>query len=205
MRVRPGDSLRPVVLRLPLTLLLGMLIWLALRPALDRAVPAFAELLIRAYEVPRVTRLVSDQHQVEVRRSDSPPASTLPVLPLTGVHFNTIVLLALSLALPRPWSRRQLERLAMAWAVLLLVQVVNLTFEVKSLYATRCGAWSVANYSRLARDLFGFLQLFTDLPLRFSAPFLLWYGFNLEVVSGLIEGAESGTGTGGKRDRRGRS
>ncbi len=201
MKVPPADDLRRVLLRLPLTLLLGILVWVALRPALDGIASIMAEVLLRAYEVPRVTGLVSNRHWVEVRRSDSPPSSSLPSLPLTGVHFNTVVLLALALALPRPWSRRQVERLAMAWMVLLLTQVLNLVFEVKSLYATRCGAWSLENYTPLARDLFGFLQVLTDLPLRFAAPFVVWYGFNADVVSGLIGGGgTSGTGTGTGRE-----
>jgi hypothetical protein len=203
MKVPPADDLRRVLCRLPMTLLLGMLLWAALRPALDGIASTMAEVLVRAYEVPRVTRLVSNRHWVEVRRSDSPPSSSLPSLPLTGVHFNTVVLLALALALPRPWSRRQVERLAMAWMVLLLTQALNLVFEVKSLYATRCGAWSLENYTPLARDLFGFLQVLTDLPLRFAAPFVVWYGFNADVVSGLIGGGEeSGTGRGGERGAR---
>jgi len=186
-----------VLLRLPVTLLLAMLVWLALRPALDQAVASLAEALIRAYEVPRVTRLVVDRHWVGVRRADSSANADLPALPLTGVHFNAVVLLALAFALPSPCSRRQLERLAMAWAVLLLTQVLNLVFEVTSLYATRSGAFSLASYSGLERDLHGFLQVFTDLPVRFSAPFALWYGFNADVVSSLIGGGgTSGTGTG---------
>ena len=89
----------------------------------------------------------------------------------------------------------------MAWTVLLLAQALNLVFEVKSLYATRCGAWSLEHYSRFERDLFGFLQVLTDLPLRFAAPFALWYGFNADVVSGLIGGGgTSGTGTGTGRE-----
>jgi hypothetical protein len=192
-----------VLLRLPATLFLAMVAWVVFRPVLDLAVAALAEGLIRAYETPRVTRLVVDRHWAGVHRADSPPGSVLPALPLTGVHFNTVVLLALALALPRPWSRRQVERLVMAWGVLLLTQVVNLAFEVTSLYATRCGAFSLAHYSRLERDLHGFLQVFTDLPLRFAAPFALWFAFNAEVVSSMISGREeSGGGTGPARGSR---
>lgn len=204
--MRIDDPLRGFLLRLPLTLLLSMLVWVVLRPGLDRTVSGLAEALIRAYEVPRVTRLTPDRHWVGVRRADSPPTSSPPALALTGVHFNTVVLLALALALPRPWSRRQLERVTMAWAVLLLTQVLNLVFEVKSLYATRAGAWSLANSTRWARDIFGFLQLFTDLPLRFSAPFVIWYGFNADLVAGLLAGGvgrepRALRGGGRKRDR----
>jgi hypothetical protein len=183
----PADPGRGFLLRLPLTLLIGMLAWLLLRPALDAAVPALAQGLIRAFEMPRVTRLVERDHWVEVRRSDFRAGSQIPTLPLTEVHFNLIVLLALQLALPRPLKRQQLERLLMGGAVLLLVHALNLTFEVKSLYATRLGEWSLASYSKAARNVWGFLQYSSDLPVRFSAPFAIWLAFNWDSVQRLLD------------------
>ncbi len=185
-RTAPADPTRAVLVRLPLTLVAGMLVWLLLRPALDVAVPALAEVLIRSFEVPRVTRLVPSGHWLEVRRADFRAGSKIPTLPLTEIHFNTIVLLALFLALPRPFSRRQLERLLIGASALYLTQAVNLAFDVKSLYATRLGEWSLATYSPLARNVFGFAQYFTDLPGRFSAPFVIWLALNWELVSGLL-------------------
>jgi len=125
-------------------------------------------------------------HRAEVHRSDFRADSTIPSVPLTPVHFNTIVLLALYLALPRPFSRRQLERLLMGWTVLFLVQSLNLVFHVKFLYATALGAWSQAHYSALSRNVYGFLQYFTDLPGQFGAPFLIWLGFNWDRVIALL-------------------
>ena len=49
---------RSFLKRLPLTLVAAMLVWLVLRPVLDTAVTGFAQLLIRSFEYPRVTRLV---------------------------------------------------------------------------------------------------------------------------------------------------
>jgi hypothetical protein len=190
--------------RLPLALVVAMASWLLLRPALDAAVTGLAEILVRAYEYPRVTRLVVDEHRVQVHRADFRSDSKIPTLPLTEVHFNTIVLLALYLALERPLSRRQLERLVMGWSVLLFCQVLNLVFHVKTLYALGLGEWSQANYSDLARNLYGFGQYFTDLPGRFSFPFLIWLGFNWQPVIAMF-GSQPQPGATGKKSKARRS
>jgi hypothetical protein len=180
---RPPDSAYRRFLRhLPLTLVVAMALWLMVRPALDVAVPKFAEVLIRAFEYPRVTRLVPSEHWVEVRRSDFRSGSAIPTVPLTEIHFNTIILLALHLATARPFSRAQLERLVMAWCVLYLTQSLNLVFHIKTIYALGLGEWSLQNYSSVTRNVFASLQYFTDLPGRFSFPFLIWMGFNWDRV-----------------------
>jgi len=178
---------RAFLARLPLALVIVILVWwLALRPALDTGVSKLAEILVRAFEYPRVTRLVVEDHVVQVHRSDFRGGSAIPTVPLTEIHFNTIVLLALWLSLARPFSRRRLERLFMAWCVLFVIQSLNLVFHVKCIYALQLGEWSVQHYSALGRNLFGFLRYFTDLPIRFSAPFLVWLGFNWDAVTDLI-------------------
>ncbi|HSL19514.1 MAG TPA: exosortase H-associated membrane protein [Methylomirabilota bacterium] len=182
---------RSFLKRLPLTLLVAMGLWLLIRPVLDTAVTGFAQLLIRSFEYPRVTRLVAEDHKAEVRRSDFRTDSGIPAIPLTENHFNTIVLLALFLAMPRPFSRRQLERLFMGWCVLYLTQTMNLFFHVKCLYALSLGEWSALNYSDFARNFYGFWRYFTDLPGRFSFPFLIWLGFNWDLVARLL-GAGAG-------------
>ena len=114
------------------------------------------------------------------------PIRGIPSIPLTEKHFNTIVLLALYLALPKPFSRRQLERLFMGWSILYLTQSMNLFFHVKCLYALSLGEWSLQNYSDFSRDFYGFWRYFTDLPGRFSFPFLIWLGFNWDLVIQLL-------------------
>ena len=177
---------RSFIKRLPLTLLVAMVVWLLLRPVLDTAVSGFAQLLIRSFEYPRVTRLVVEDHTAEVHRADFRTESGIPAIPLTEKHFNTIVLLALYLALPRPFSRRQLERLFMGWCILYLSQTMNLLFHVKCLYALSLGEWSLQNYTDFSRDFYGFWRYFTDLPGRFSFPFLIWLGFNWDLVIQLL-------------------
>lgn len=191
----PGpDPFRSFLRRVPLTLLIGMLAWLLIRPALDHTVTALTEIFVRSFEYPRVTRLeVAADHRVGILRSDFRSDSRIPTISLTENNFNTIILLALYFALPRPWSRRQLERLFMGWCVLTLTQSFNLYFHVKSLYAMGLGAWSTQHYSDLARNVFGFWRYFTDLPGRFSFPFLIWLGFNWDLVARLIGAARDRT------------
>jgi len=149
-------------------------------------VAGLAQTLVRSFEYPRVTRLVVEDHRAQMRRSDLRTDSKVRSVSMTEVTFNTIVLLALYLALPRPFSRRQLERLFMGWCVLCLSQAVNLLFHVKTLYSMGLGEWSQVHYSDLARNIFGFGRYFTDLPGRFSFPFLIWLGFNWEVVMRML-------------------
>jgi hypothetical protein len=177
---------RSFLKRLPFTLVIAMVVWLALRPVLDSAVTGFTQLLVRSFEYPRVTRLVVEDHRAAVHRSDFRTDSGIPAMPLTEKHFNTLVLLALYLALPKPFSRRQLERLFMGWCVLYLTQALNLFFHVKCLYAMSLGEWSAQHYTDLQRDFYGFWRYFTDLPGRFSFPFLIWLGFNWDLVIRLI-------------------
>jgi hypothetical protein len=172
--------------RLPVALVAGVMLWLLLRPAVDIGVSGLAQTLIRAFEHPRVTRLVVDDHRVQIHRSDFRSGSGIPTVSLTEINFNLIVLLALYLALPRPFSRRQLERLFMGCCVLYLTQTLNLVFHVKTLYAAGLGEWSRQSYGDLARNIFGFGRYFTDLPGRFSFPFLIWLGFNWDVVMRMV-------------------
>jgi hypothetical protein len=168
------------------TLLVAMLLWLAIRPALDWGTSSLAQVLIRAFEYPRVTRLVVDDHRAVVQRSDFRSDSKIPTVSLTETHFNTIVLLTLYLALPKPWSRKQLELLFMGWCILYVTQTLNLYLHVKCIYAFSLGEWSIANYSRVAQNFYGFFRYFTDLPGRFGFPFVIWLTFNWESLTSFL-------------------
>jgi hypothetical protein len=191
--------------RLPVTLVAAIIIWLLVRPAIDTVVAGLTQTLIRSFEHPRVTRLVVEGHRTQIRRTDLRSGSKVPTVSMTEVTFNSIVLLALYLAMPNPFSRRQLERLFMGWCVLCLTQSLNLLFHVKTLYAMGLGEWSQHHYSDLARNVFGFGRYFTDLPGRFSFPFLIWLGFNWEVVMRMLRVSEDTDGnTASKRKKTGK-
>jgi hypothetical protein len=172
--------------RLPVTLIAATLIWLLVRPAINWLVAGASQTLIRSFEHPRVTRLVVQDHRAQMHRADLRTGSAVHTVSMAEISFNMIVLLALYLALPRPFSRRQLERLFMGWCVLCLTQALNLVFHVKTFYATGLGEWSHHYYSDLARNIFGFGRYFTDLPGRFSFPFLIWLGFNWDIVMKML-------------------
>lgn len=176
--------------RLPVTLIAAVVIWLVLRPAIDTVVAGLTQTLVRSFEYPRVTRLVVEDHRAQIRRSDLRTDSKVASVSMTEVSFNTIVLLTLFLALPHPFSRKQLESLFMGWCVLCLSHSVNLLFHVKTLYSLGLGEWSQHHYSDLARNIFGFGRYFTDLPGRFSFPFLIWLGFNWDVVMKMLRVTE---------------
>jgi hypothetical protein len=177
---------REFLQRLPVTLVVAIIVWLLLRPVIDRAVTGLAQTFVRSFEYPRVTRLVLQDHLAEMRRSDLRTDSKVPTVSMTEITFNTIVVLALYLALPRPFSKRQLERLTMGWCVLGLCQSMNLVFHVKTFYAMGLGEWSQYHYSDFARNVFGFGRYFTDLPGRFSFPFVIWLGFNWDIVMKML-------------------
>jgi hypothetical protein len=191
--------------RLPVTLVAAIIIWLILRPAIDTVVAGLAQTLIRSFEYPRVTRLVVEDHRAQMRRTDLRTDSKIPTVSMTEVTFNTIVLLALYLALPRPFSRRQLERLFMGWCVLCLTQSMNLLFHVKTMYAMGLGEWSQHHYSDVARNVFGFGRYFTDLPGRFSFPFLIWLGFNWDPIMKMLRVSDDTNGkTASKQNKKGK-
>lgn len=171
---------------LPITLMIGMASWAIVRPVYDSAVAGLAQVFIRSFEYPKVTRLEVQDHHARVFRSDFRSNSKILSIPLTEVHFNLIVLLALYLALPRPWSKEHLEKLFMGVSILYLSQTINLLLHVKCLYAIGLGDWSLQNYSDFSRNFYGFWRYFTDLPGRFSFPFVIWLGFNWEEVIGLL-------------------
>ena len=188
--------------RLPLAMIAATLLWLLLRPGIDLTVAKLSQILIRSFEYPKVTRLVVEDHRARVHRADFRSDSAIPTVSMTEITFNTIVLLALYLALPKPFSRRQLESLFMGWTILLLSQSLNLVFHVKTMYAMSLGEWSQAHYSDAARNFWGYLRYFTDLPGRFSFPFLIWLGFNWEPVMKMLRPIEETRATTKKRAKK---
>jgi len=171
---------------LPLTFLIAMGTWALVRPVYESAVAGLSQVLIRSFEYPKETRLEVKGHQVEVDRGDYQHGSGKPLIPLTEIHFNLIILLSLSFALHKPWSRPHLEKLFMGVALLYLSHAINLLLHVKCIYALNLGEFSTQHYSDFARDFYGFWRYFTDLPGRFSFPFIIWLSFNWEEIIGLI-------------------
>lgn len=160
-----------VLLRAAGGFLAGLAVWAALSAPYERLVAGVAEAVLRTAERPAVTRLSAKGGEIIVERSDFPPAAPRPGLPAADLHFNFVILTAL-FALATPFRA---GRAAAALALLFAVHVVALSCQVESLYATRLGAWSEANYGVFARNAWAAAFHFYQIAGRFAAPFAIWW------------------------------
>jgi hypothetical protein len=136
-----------------------------------------AEILLRTFESPAVTRLAASDGEIRVDRSDFPPGSPRPGLPAADLHFNFVLLVALFALAPHPLRPRPFLRLWAAAGVLWVVHVVALVFQVESVYATSLGPWSEAHYGAVGRNFWAGGFHFYQIAGRFAIPFVLWWWF----------------------------
>ncbi|HEY6146468.1 MAG TPA: hypothetical protein VIZ69_02185 [Thermoanaerobaculia bacterium] len=160
-----------LLLRVALGFAAGLGLWLALSPAYERAVSGSAEAVLRVLERPAVTRLSARGGEILVDRADFPPAAPRPGLPAADLHFNFVILASL---LAASWPVRQ-GRIALALLALFAVHVAALCCQVESLYATRLGPWSEANYGVVARNFWATAFHAYQIAGRFAAPFAIWW------------------------------
>jgi hypothetical protein len=169
--------------------LAGLAFWLALSRPYERILAAGAEFLIRAFESPAATRLEARPGEFVVRRSDWPPASPSPGLPADDLHFNFVLLAALFAAGGGAWRSGRVAAFGVACAVLFLVHLTALVFEVHAVYATRLGEWSQTHYGPFARNFWAAGYHFYVIAGRFAAPFVIWW----PLRGGESEGETRGT------------
>jgi hypothetical protein len=150
---------------------IGLAVWLALSPPYEKVVAAASETALRALERPAVTRLTARGGEILVDRADFPPAAPRPGLPAADLHFNLVILAALLAA----FSPIRPGRAALALLALFAVHVLALCCQVESLYATRLGPWSEANYGTLARNFWATAFHAYQIAGRFAAPFAIWW------------------------------
>lgn len=187
----PRRRWAPAFARNALLLLLpAVLLWAAATPYYNALLLGAGENLVQLAESPNVTDLHRrDRHNAYVARRDFPPARALVhSFRVTDVHFHLVLVLALFLAVPGvPW-RRRLENLG--WAVLATVffDLLLIFFQVKFVYATQLGDWSLRNYGPVARNVWGLGKHLLDLPFKLGLPLLLWAGFYLRY---LLDGGET--------------
>lgn len=166
-----GRRIRRALLRVVLGFLAGLAVWFALSDPYERLVAAAAEPVMRTFERPAVTRIAARNGEFLIDRSDFPPAAPRPGLPAADLHFNFVILAAL-FALAPP---RKFRRAAAALAILFVVHVIALACQVESLYATRLGAWSEANYGPFFRNFWSTAFHIYQIAGRFAAPFAIWW------------------------------
>lgn len=172
-------AVRRALGRLALGSAAALVVWLAFGAvAWNSAVVALGELSIRAFERPRVTRLVLEKSEAEIRRSDMGSDSDVPTLDVAAFTAPTVVLLALLWGAGRLVPRRGAWRGAAALAILLLAQALHLVLAVEAFYATELGEWSAAFYPRWERELLAAGRSGFDLVLSWTLPFALWIAFH---------------------------
>jgi hypothetical protein len=185
----------------PRRLLRNALLWIVPVWALwALAAPLYNALLLRAggaalnlVERPDVTELLLRQggHDAYVARRDFPPARTLVQgFRVTDLHFHLVLLGTLFLAVPAvPW-RERLRNLGWALLATVAFDLVLLVVYVEAVYATRLGAWSLAHYGAVARNLWGMAEHLLDLPVKLALPFALWAGFYVRLLLDLEASAD---------------
>jgi hypothetical protein len=155
---------------------LALAIWFAFAAPYERTLAAAAELILRAFERPAATSLAASGGEIRVERADFPPDSPRPGLPAADLHFNFALLAALFALAPRPLRSANFGRFWIAAALLWIVHVTALLFQVESVYATRMGPWSQEHYGTVARNVWAAGFHFYQILGRFAAPFVLWWG-----------------------------
>ncbi len=187
MRSRtPNADLSRFLKRLPLALVAAVAIWAVARPVYNPALCACAQTIARLGEIPPASMIVLRGSDALLGRNDMRADSDWLKIPMTQVHFNLVPFLALVLSLAHPLSGGHWKRLLVAIGLLALSHVLSLVWEIKALEALSMGAWSRANYSALARNVYGTLRYFFNIPVTFALPLVLWVGAYAERVFALL-------------------
>ena len=156
----------------------GLVIWATLSPLYDQWIARAAELTLRAFEKPAVTRLrpAEDQY-VTVDRTDFDPRSKRPAIPIRDLTFNFVLLTALFALGKRPFSDRNIVGFLLASVILSVTHVFGAVAEVMSIYVAKLGLWSTVHYSSFARNFWGVANHFYRLVLMYAIAFALWWIF----------------------------
>ena len=153
----------------------AVVIWVAASPVYDRFVAGGAELMLRTFEKPAVTRLTANGEDVKVDREDFDPRSPRPGLPVIDLTFNWVLLAALFAINPRPYSDRNIFRFLFASLLMSITHMAALATEVMSIYVARLGLWSRMHYGDLARNFWGVANHSYRFVLMFAIAFGLWW------------------------------
>lgn len=206
MHDRLDPRLKKLLVRLPLAAVLAILLWFVfVDHAWGALVTRAAEGWIRFAEKAKVTRLSFDDGLVVVERADLSTRSEIPAFSAAPITANLVLLVALVLATPRELRGRAFAaRVALAFAALLLTQVLHLSFAVQTLYATQLGTWSVVNWPRWQREAVATLRYFFDIVGKFAVPFVFW-ALTLRLGEEAEEGAAKADAAPARRRRRKRN
>jgi hypothetical protein len=168
------SNLQAFLLRLPLALAGAVVVWFGLRTVYNPALCALTQFVTRTYEVPPAALIRDEDNYALLGRSDLRADSGWLKISLTQINFNFVPFLALVLALPHPFRRGGWQRALVGLLLLGLSHMLGLLWHTKCYEAFSLGAWSRVTYSNLARNIYGSLRYFFDIPVTFTLPLLLW-------------------------------
>jgi len=100
-------------------------------------------------------------------------------IPAEWVQANLVLLIPLMLATPAQTYKQRFGRFALAMAIALILQVLDIAVTVKSFYASQIGG-----YSDLARRLYQFGDAFAQSMDTQLFPFAIWAGIHLKQLLG---------------------
>lgn len=172
--------------------LVGIAFWFGFSRPYETTVAVAAQALTNVFESPNVTRLTAGKGEFLLDRRDFPPGSARPGLPAPDIHFNFVLLAALFAMDRRPLEAAHVTRFLVAGAVLWVIHVLALAFQVQSIYATSLGAWSDAHYGRFSSNFWAAGWHFYQIAGRFAAPFALWWFFGRREEDDSIERSRRG-------------
>lgn len=171
----------------------GLVLWLGFSASYRAAVTAPAEAILNLSESPDITQLLSNEDTgVIVNRTDFPPDSPRPVVPLSDLTFNVILLFALFAISKTAFSNTNVAGLGISLLVLWGTHVAAMIIRVKKIYALQLGAWSEVHYGTFSRNLWGSLDHFYRVVGIYAVAFALWW---------LLRGENWKSARGGKKSR----
>lgn len=158
----------------------GLVLWLALgevyHPILARATGQMFQLL----EHPNVTNLKPDGNSVILDRTDFDSRSPRPKLPVRDLTFNVILLLTLMAAAGPPLKLSYGGRWVGALFALFAVHNAALATKVMMFYSLKLGGWSLVNYGRVERELWGAADHFYRFVGIYAFAFVIWWIARIE-------------------------
>lgn len=119
-------------------------------------------------------------------------------IPAEWVMANLVLLIPLMLATPAPTWRKRFTRLALALAIALVVQVVDVVIAIKAFYSSVF----TQHWGDFSRQVYGMLDAFVQGFDTQLFPFVIWAGIHFRQLLELRPGVESTAAPGEPRPAR---
>jgi hypothetical protein len=187
--MRLGIKPLPFLLRLLVFFFITYFLWKPLAPAYTRLLAGLTEGFLHLTEsssdpnLQRVTVMQVRNTDIYFHHRLFPQVEPNP-MEGDWVQANLVLLIPLMLATPAPTYRKRFTRLALALALALGSQVLDLAVTVKAFYAYALGSYSMHYYSTAARKLYGFAYAFTYAMDNQLFPFAIWAGIHFNELLG---------------------